>query len=88
MTRFAFSEHDPNAAAAGILKVYHGEQLKLLLPGPDTDSRMPDILIQPTLGAFYADDLDPPASKALLAEHGGILDEDTHVPARFSLSGS
>ena len=75
------------AAEAGILKVYHGEQLKLLLPGPDTDSRMPDILIQPTQGAFYADDLDSPASKALLAEHGGMLDEDTHVPLLVSFAG-
>ena len=76
------------AAEAGILKIYHGEQLKLLLPGADTDSRMPDILIQPVLGTFYADNPDSPASRALLAEHGGMLDEDTHVPLLVSFAGA
>lgn len=76
------------AAEAGILKVYHGEQLKLLLPGADTDPRMPDILIQPVLGTFYADNSDSPASQALLAEHGGMLDEDTHVPLLVSFAGA
>jgi hypothetical protein len=76
------------AAEAGILKVYHGEQLKLLLPAPDQDPRMPDILIQPTLGVFYADNPDSPASRALLAEHGGMLDEDTHVPLLVSFAGA
>jgi hypothetical protein len=76
------------AAEAGILKVYHGEQLKLLLPGADTDPRMPDILIQPVLGTFYADNPDSPASRALLAEHGGMLDEDTHVPLLVSFAGA
>ena len=76
------------AAEAGILKVYHGEQLKLLLPGADTDSRMPDLVIQPVLGTFYADNIDSPASLALLAEHGGMLDEDTHVPLLISFAGA
>ena len=76
------------SAEAGILKVYHGEQLKLLLPGADTDSRMPDLFIQPVLGAFYADNPDSPASHALLAEHGGMLDEDTHVPLLVSFPGA
>lgn len=76
------------AADAGILKVYHGEQLKLLLPSADTDPRMPDIVIQPTLGAFYAENLDSDATKALLAEHGGMLDEDTHVPLLASFAGA
>jgi len=76
------------ASEAGILKVYHGEQLKLFLPLPDTDPRMPDILIQPTLGVFYADNPESPVSKALLAEHGGMLDEDTHVPLLVSFAGA
>jgi hypothetical protein len=75
------------AAEAGILKVYHGEQLKLLLPAPDADPRMPDLVIQPVLGAFYADNVDSPATKALLAEHGGMLDEDTHVALVASFPG-
>jgi hypothetical protein len=76
------------ATEAGILKIYHGEQLKLLLPGAETDPRMPDILIQPVLGTFYADNPDSPASRALLAEHGGMLDEDTHVPLLVSFNGA
>ena len=75
------------AADAGILKVYHGEQLKLLLPTPEQDPRMPDIVIQPTLGAFYAENIESAATKALLAEHGGMLDEDTHVPLLVSFQG-
>lgn len=77
-----------SAVEAGILKVYHGEQLKLLLPPPDQDPRMPDIVIQPTLGVFYADNPDSPASRTLLAEHGGMLDEDTHVPLVVSIAGA
>ena len=76
------------AAEAGILKVYHGEQLKLFLPSPDQDPRMPDILIQPVLGAFYGEEPDSPAGKALLAEHGGMMDEDTNVPLLVSFSGA
>ncbi|MEY2879461.1 MAG: hypothetical protein RLZZ15_1841 [Verrucomicrobiota bacterium] len=76
------------AAEAGILKVYHGEQLKLFLPSPETDPRMPDILIQPTLGAFYADNPDSPVGRALLAEHGGMLDEDVNVPLLVSFAGA
>jgi arylsulfatase A-like enzyme len=73
---------------AGIMKVFHGEQLKLLLPAADGDPRMPDIVIQPQLGVFYADGLDTPATKALLAEHGGMLDEDTHVPLLVCYPGA
>ena len=76
------------AAEAGILKVYHGEQLKLLLPSPAEDPRMPDILIQPTLGVFYVPDVASPAAKALLAEHGGMLDEDVNVPLLVSFAGA
>jgi arylsulfatase A-like enzyme len=76
------------ASEAGILKVYHGEQLKLFLPAPENDSRMPDILIQPVLGAFYGEEPDSPAGKALLAEHGGMLDEDTNVPLLVSFAGA
>lgn len=76
------------ATEAGILKVYHGEQLRLLLPAPADDPRMPDLVIQPVLGAFYVEAPDSPASQALLAEHGGMLDEDTHVPLLVSFAGA
>ena len=76
------------ATEAGILKVYHGEDLKLILPAADADPRMPDLVIQPVLGVFYADGLDTPATKALLAEHGGMLDEDVNVPLLVSYAGA
>ena len=74
------------AGEAGIQKIYAGEQLQLLLP--TRDSRMPDIVIQPQLGAFYTDDVEGDAARALLAEHGGTLDEDTHVPLIVSFPGA
>ncbi|CAN7769893.1 alkaline phosphatase family protein [Variovorax sp. LjRoot84] len=74
------------ADEAGILKIYAGEQLELLLPA--RDSRTPDILIQPVLGAFYTDNADGEAAKGLLAEHGGMLDEDTNVPLLVSFPGA
>ena len=74
------------AREAGIQKVYAGDQLQLLLP--TRDSRTPDIVIQPVLGAFYADNVEGDAAKGLLAEHGGTLDEDTHVPLIVSFPGA
>jgi arylsulfatase A-like enzyme len=38
-------------------------------------------------GTFYADGIKTPATQALLAEHGGMLDEDTLVPLLVSLPG-
>ena len=73
-------------AEAGIQKIYAGDELKLLLNGED--SRTPDIVIQPVLGAFYADGLDTATTKELLAEHGGTLDEDTQVPLLLSFPGA
>ena len=70
---------------AGIQKIYAHDQLDLLLPV--ADSRTPDIVIQPELGAIYADNLDSEDSKALIAEHGGMLDEDTNVPLLVSFKG-
>lgn len=74
------------AGEAGILKIYAGEQLELLLP--TKDSRTPDILIQPVLGAFYTDNADSDAARRLLAEHGGMIDEDTNVPLLVSFPGA
>jgi len=70
---------------AGIHKIYAGEQLKLLLD--PNDPRTPDIIVQPMPGTIYADGIDTPATRALLAEHGGMLDEDTVVPLVLSFPG-
>ncbi len=70
---------------ARIQKIYAGDQLNLLLPAGE--SRVPDIILQPELGSFYADDLDSEKAKALIAEHGGMLDEDTNVALLVSHKG-
>jgi predicted AlkP superfamily pyrophosphatase or phosphodiesterase len=70
---------------AGIYKIFAGEELKLLLD--PNDPRTPDLIVQPMPGTFYADGVETPATKALLAEHGGMLDEDTLVPLLVSLPG-
>jgi hypothetical protein len=74
------------ASEAGIQKIYAGEQLQQLMPL--RDSRTPDILVQPQLGAFYTEDVEGDAARALLAEHGGMIDEDTHVPLIVSFPGA
>ncbi len=73
------------AAELGILRVYSGSSLELLLPA--NDPRSPDLVIQPTLGVFYTEGIDNAAAKALLAEHGGMLDEDVQVPLIVSAPG-
>lgn len=37
---------------------------------------------------FFADNLETEATKALLAEHGGMVDEDTNVPLLVSFAGA
>lgn len=73
---------------AGIQKIYWGEASKVLVNSPSEDSRAPDIVLQSELGAFYADNLDSEATKALIAEHGGMQDEDTNVPLLVSFAGA
>jgi arylsulfatase A-like enzyme len=74
-----------NLHEAGIYKILSGEELKLLLD--PNDPRTPDLIVQPMPGTFYADGIKTPATQALLAEHGGMLDEDTLVPLLVSLPG-
>jgi hypothetical protein len=66
------------ATDLGILRVYSGRSLELLLPA--NEPRFPDLVIQPTLGVFYTEGVENEATRALLAEHGGMLDEDVQVP--------
>jgi hypothetical protein len=71
---------------AGIYRIYSGEQLRMLID--PKDPRAPNIIVQPMPGTFYADNIDSPATQALLAEHGGMLDEDTNVPLVVSSVGA
>jgi hypothetical protein len=61
---------------AGINEALFGEALKLQSNDPKQDSRMPDIIVKPLVGIFYA-------SKASnkIAEHGGF-NTDPPAPKR------
>jgi arylsulfatase A-like enzyme len=63
----------------GIQDIYYGARLALTLNTPATDSRMPDIILQPRAGVNWA-----LQSEHALMFHGGMLDQDTHVALMIS----
>jgi len=67
----AYSDH---VAELGVQEIYSGAKIGLTLNPPDRDSRMPDIILQPELGVIWGSPND-----TVLASHGGMQDEDTHV---------
>jgi hypothetical protein len=83
-------EHTEDVAAAlrrsqieqGIQQVFSGASLKLLFNDPASDPRVPDLIIQPSLGMIYADPTDH-----FIEEHGGFTDDDTHVALLISQPG-
>ena len=62
-----------NAPALFIEEVMSGDEIKLKFNSPKTDSRTPDIIVQPIYGTIYT------GSKAKNAEHGGFSFGDTNV---------
>jgi arylsulfatase A-like enzyme len=62
-----------NAEALFIDEVLAGDELKLKFNAPATDSRTPDIIVQPVYGTIYT------TSKTKNAEHGGFSFGDTNV---------
>jgi hypothetical protein len=72
----ALSAHQ---SEAHISRIISGSALRLLFPDPQTDSRAPDIVVEPELGVIYTN----PSSLGI-AEHGGLQDLDTHVPLLIS----
>jgi hypothetical protein len=62
-----------NAGALFIDEVLSGDELKLKFNDPVTDSRTPDILVQPVDGTIYT------TSGKKNAEHGGFSFADTNV---------
>ncbi len=58
----------------GIREIYSGARLTLTLNSPETDSRMPDIILEASPGVIWGSD-----DKHVLAGHGGNSDSDTHV---------
>lgn len=62
-----------NAPALFIDEVMAGAELNLRFNDPSTDSRTPDIIVQPIYGTIYT------GSKTKNAEHGGFSYGDTNV---------
>ena len=62
-----------NANALLIDEVLAGNELKLKFNNPATDSRTPDVIVQPIYGTIYT------GSTAKNAEHGGFSFGDTNV---------
>ncbi len=65
-----------------IRKIVYGRELQLWFPDAATDSRAPDLVVEPDFGVIYAKPNAPG-----IAEHGGFLDEDTHIPIMVALPG-
>jgi arylsulfatase A-like enzyme len=67
----AYAEH---AARVGIQEIYSSAKIGLTLNPPESDPRMPDIILEPELGVIWGSSDD-----TRLASHGGMQDQDTHV---------
>jgi hypothetical protein len=72
-----------NQTAAGIGQVLSGASLKLLYPDPLVDPAVPDIIVVANTGVNY----EPTVGSTTLAEHGGLGENDTHVPLIVSVPG-
>src|SRR5499427_3296811 len=70
-----------NAKALFIEEVLAGDELKLRFNDPSTDSRTPDLIVQPEYGTIYT------GSGKKNAEHGGMSFGDTHVGLILSNPG-
>jgi arylsulfatase A-like enzyme len=64
-----------NRAKAAINEVVWGEALKLQFNDPLVDGRVPDLIVKPLVGVFYAGE-----ASTKIAEHGGFYTEDVNVP--------
>ncbi len=71
-----------NQAPARIASLLSGSDVTAVFNDPLTDSRTPDVIALVQHGVIYT---KPTATK--LAEHGGLSDEDTHVPILLSGPG-
>jgi hypothetical protein len=64
---------DPGKSTAHVQTVFSGPVLANEFGDPLSNSRTPDLIVQPTQGTIYSH------SGAKVAEHGGFADPDTHV---------
>ena len=75
-----------NEVALNIGQILSGESLKLLYPDPLTDPAPPDVVVVPNLGVNF-EPTTITALPAVQAEHGGLNENETHVPLMI-LGGS
>ena len=59
--------------SARIQTIYSGDALADRWGDPSKNTRTPDVIVQPIPGTIYT------TSKAKVAEHGGLSEDDTHV---------
>jgi hypothetical protein len=64
-----------NRTKAAINEILWGDALKLQYNDPLKDGRVPDIIVKPLVGVYYAS-----AASTKIAEHGGFYTEDVNVP--------
>ncbi len=57
---------------AHIATIIHGAELRERFGDPGTDTRTPDLIVQPIAGVIYS------GSKKKIAEHGGFAPDDIH----------
>jgi len=68
-----------NETALNIGQILSGESLKLLFPDPLADPAPPDVIVVPNLGVNFEPTTNT-ALPAVQAEHGGLNENETHVP--------
>jgi hypothetical protein len=78
-TADAVAQLAANKRPLAIAKIYAGAELANLFADPMTDSRAPDIMLQPDAGVIYT---KPTATK--IAEHGGASFDDRQVALLLS----
>ena len=67
---------DNNRTATGVGEIFALESLKLLFPDPLIDPAVPDIIVTPGPGVNF----EPTTTSTTKAEHGGLGENETHVP--------
>jgi len=68
-----------NANGAAIQTIFSGAAIISMFGNPLTDSRVPDIVVQPQPGVIYT------SSTGKIAEHGGFAPDDIHVGLLVSM---
>jgi hypothetical protein len=64
---------EKNLALIGGGEIYAGKSLSLMFNSPSVDSRSPDIVVTPNVGAIYT------GGTKKVSEHGGFANDDTNV---------